>query len=175
MKLDIKKCTINDLVALCEISYNTYNDTFKAVNTPDNMKDYLEKAFDLRKIRDELLNASSQFYMLYVDEELAGYLKLNEYEAQTEMNDLQSLEIERIYVAKEFHSKGLGSVLLNRAIEIAGELKKSYIWLGVWEKNHKALEFYRKNGFYQIGQHSFFMGEDEQIDFIMRKDLEVNI
>ncbi len=175
MKLDIKKCNINDLVMLREISYNTYNETFKDVNTPSNMEDYLEKAFDFSKMRDELLNAGSEFYLLYADEELAGYLKVNEYEAQTEMNDSQSLEIERIYVAKEFHSKGLGSVLLHRAIEIAGELKKSYIWLGVWEKNDKAIQFYKRNGFYLIGQHSFFMGDDEQTDFIMRKDIEVNI
>lgn len=74
-------------------------------------------------------------------------------------------------MAKEFHGKGLGSILLNNAIDIASTRKKLYIWLGVWEKNNKALLFYKRNGFYFINKHSFFMGEDEQIDFIMRKDL----
>jgi len=67
----------------------------------------------------------------------------------------------------------LGSILLYKAIDMASIRKKSYIWLGVWEKNDKAILFYKKNGFYVIGQHSFFM-EEEQTDFIMRKDLKFN-
>lgn len=174
MKLDIRECTIDDLATLREISYRTYDDTFKSMNTPDNMKDYLEKAFDMDKMRGELLNTHSQFFFLYADGELAGYLKLNESPAQTDIRDLQSIEVERIYVSKEFHGKALGSVLLNKAKDIAKEQKKTYIWLGVWEKNDKAIQFYKRNGFYLIGQHSFFMGDDEQTDLIMRKDLEAD-
>jgi len=171
MKLTIREGTIDDLLILREFSYRTYNETFSHMNTTSNMKSYLEQAFDISKLRDELSNRSSLFYFLYVDEELAGYLKLNECIAQTDINDLQSIEIERIYVAKEFHGKGVGSILLNKAIDIANIRKKLYIWLGVWEKNDKALLFYKRNGFYFIDKHSFFMGEDEQTDFIMRKDL----
>ena len=171
MKLTIRECTIDDILILREFSYKTYNDTFSYMNTPSNMKVYLKQAFDISKLRDELSNRSSLFYFLYVGEELAGYLKLNEYSAQTDINDPQSIEIERIYVAKEFHAKGLGSILLNKATDIAGIRKKLYIWLGVWERNEKALLFYKRNGFYWINKHSFFMGKDEQTDFIMRKDL----
>lgn len=67
----------------------------------------------------------------------------------------------------------MGSILLNKAIDMASIRKKSYIWLGVWGKNGKAILFYKKNGFHVIGQHSFFMGEEEQTDFIMRKDLKI--
>jgi diamine N-acetyltransferase len=171
MKLTIRECMIDDLHTLREFSYRTYNDTFKDMNTPSNMKAYLDEAFDINKLQDELSNSNSLFYFLYADEVLAGYLKLNEYKAQSDIHDPQSIEIERIYVAKEFHGKGLGSTLLNNAIEIAYMRKKSYIWLGVWEKNDKALQFYKRNGFYSISKHSFFMGDDEQTDFIMRKDL----
>lgn len=171
MKLVIRKCTIDDLVALREISYKTYNETFKDSNTTSNMKNYLDKAFNINKMREELLNVNSQFYFIYVNEELSGYLKLNESTAQTEIDDSDSIEVERIYVLKKFHNKALGSALMTKAIEIAGELKKKYIWLGVWENNYKAMRFYKKNGFYIIGQHSFFMGDDEQTDLIMRKDL----
>ena len=141
------------------------------MNTPSNMRAYLEKAFDISKLRDELSNSGSLFYFLYAYEELAGYIKLNEYTAQTDIHDPQSIEIERIYVTKEFQGKGLGGILLNKAIDIANTRKKSYIWLGVWEKNDKALLFYKRNGFYFIDKHSFFMGEEEQTDFILRKDL----
>ena len=172
MKLAIRECMIDDLVILREISYKTYNETFKDWNTPSNMEDYLENAFNMSKMRDEMLNANSQFYFLYADEELVGYLKLNEGLSQTDINDSDSIEVERIYLLKEFHGKALGSVLMNKAIEIAKEKKKKYLWLGVWENNDKAMKFYKRNGFYVIGQHSFFMGDDEQTDLIMRKDLE---
>ncbi|MDP4094000.1 MAG: GNAT family N-acetyltransferase [Bacillota bacterium] len=171
MKLTIKECTIDDLSVLRELSYNTYNDTFRHMNTPSNMDAYLQKAFDTDKLREELINSNSLFYFLYADGQLAGYLKLNEHVAQTDINDPQSIEVERIYVTKEFQGKGLGHILLNKAIETAGIRKKSYIWLGVWEKNEKAIQFYKRNGFYVVGNHSFYMGEEEQTDFILRKDL----
>ncbi|MGI6686446.1 MAG: GNAT family N-acetyltransferase [Bacillota bacterium] len=162
---------MGDLVTLRELSCKTYSDTFGHMNTPSNMKDYLEHAYDIDKLRDELSNSNSTFYFLYTDEKLSGYIKFNEYKAQTDIYDPQSLEIERIYVTKEFQGKGLGSALIKKAIDIADTRKKSYVWLGVWERNHKAILFYKKNGFYEIGKHSFFMGEEEQTDFIMRKDL----
>lgn len=174
MELTMKKCTIDDLNLLRELSYKTYNETFRHMNTPSNMKAYLEQAFDIGKMHDELSNSNSLFYFLYADKESAGYLKLNEYEAQTDINDSQSIEIERIYVAKEFQGRGLGKILIYKAINIANNQGKSYIWLGVWEKNDRGIQFYKKNGFYVIGKHSFFMGEEEQTDFILRKDLKSN-
>ena len=171
MKLTIRECTIDDLNILREISYKTYNDTFRHMNTSSNIDTYLEQAFDINKLGGELSNRSSQFYFLYADKQLAGYLKLNECIAQTDLNDPHSIEVERIYVLKEFQGKGLGSTLLNKVIDIANIRRKSYIWLGVWEKNVKALKFYEKSGFYSIGKHSFFMGEEEQTDFILRKDI----
>ncbi|MFX4262496.1 GNAT family N-acetyltransferase [Pelotomaculum propionicicum] len=114
---------------------------------------------------------NSLFYFLYADGELAGYLKLNNAPAQTDINDGQALEIERFYVAKDFQGEGFGGILMEKAVIIANMQKKSYVWLGVWEKNKKAIRFYENNGFYAIGTHSFFMGEEEQTDFIMRKNL----
>ena len=130
--------------------------------------------FTLSPQTEDVLSAVSNaaFYFLYWDGKLAGYLKLNEASAQTDLHDEQSLEIERIYVSKEFQGEGLGRYLMDQAISIAIQRKKKYVWLGVWEKNEKALRFYRRNGFYQIGTHSFVMCDDEQTDYIMRKDLE---
>ncbi|MFZ7104369.1 MAG: GNAT family N-acetyltransferase [Peptococcaceae bacterium] len=87
------------------------------------------------------------------------------------MNEIQSLEIERIYVEKEFQGNGLGRVLMNKAIDTACAREKAYIWLGVWERNDKAISFYKKSRFYKTGTHSFFMGSEEQTDFVMRKNL----
>lgn len=171
MKLSFRKCVPQDINALCDISYRTYNETFSGMNTPENMRAYLEKSFNIDKLRGELSDGNSRFYFIYADGVPAGYIKLNEAPAQTDINDIRSLEIERIYVEKEFQGKGFGKALMKKALDIARAEKKQYVWLGVWEKNNKAVSFYEKNGFYKIGTHSFFMGEDEQTDFIMRKNL----
>ena len=166
-----RPCTQDDLDVLQGFSRRTYFETFAEQNTPENMAAYLDKAFGTEKLRGELENRDSAFYFLYCGGTLAGYLKLNEAPAQTDLHDSHSLEIERIYVAKEFQGKGLGRRLMTYAISAAMQRKKAYVWLGVWEKNEKALAFYRKNGFYQIGTHTFVMGDDPQTDYIMRKDL----
>ena len=171
MRLFFRQCNQEDIYTLRDFSYKTYNETFEETNTPSNMKSYLDKSFNIERLLAELLNANSMFYFLYSDGELSGYLKLNEAPAQTDINDGQSMEIERIYIAKEFQGKGLGNELMDRAIDLANMQKKRYVWLGVWEENEKALLFYKKNGFYHIGTHSFFMGDDEQTDYIMRKNL----
>ncbi|MED3911964.1 GNAT family N-acetyltransferase [Peribacillus simplex] len=171
MNINIKKCTLVDSRKLQEISYETFNETFKHQNSPENMNAYLEKAFNLKQLEKELSNISSQFFFVYFDNEVAGYLKVNTNDAQSEEMGAESLEIERIYIKKKFQKHGLGKYLLNIAMEIAMERNKKKIWLGVWGKNENAISFYKKLGFVQTGAHSFYMGDEEQIDFIMTKTL----
>lgn len=171
MTINIKKCTIEDLCTLQEISYETFNETFKHQNSPENMNAYLERAFNLKQLENELANISSQFFFVYFHHEVAGYLKVNTNDAQSEKMGDESLEIERIYIKKKFQKHGLGKYLLNKAVEIAMKRNKKKVWLGVWEKNENAIAFYKKMGFVQTGAHSFYMGDEEQIDFIMTKTL----
>ncbi|MDD9270462.1 GNAT family N-acetyltransferase [Paenibacillus sp. GCM10023248] len=171
MTISIKECTLEDSSKLQEISYETFNQTFKDQNSPENMKAYLDKAFNLKQLEKELSNPFSQFFLVYDHHELAGYLKVNTHDAQSEEMGEESLEIERIYVRSSFQSRGLGKYLYNKAMEIAKKLDKRIIWLGVWEKNENAIAFYKKMGFVQTGTHSFYMGEEEQTDFIMTKTL----
>ncbi|MGG1720477.1 GNAT family N-acetyltransferase, partial [Bacillus wiedmannii] len=111
----------------------------------------------LKQLEKELANLSSQFYFMYFNNEVAGYVKVNTNDAQSEEMGDESLEIERIYIKSTFQKHGLGKHLLNRAIEIAIEHNKKKIWLGVWEKNENAIAFYKKMGFVQVGAHSFYM------------------
>lgn len=171
MVINIKKCTLEDLRKLQEISYETFNETFKHQNSPKNMEAYLEKAFNLEQVEKELSNTSSHFFFVYVDNEIAGYLKVNTDDAQSEEMGDEFLEIERIYIKNNFQKHGLGKYLFNKAIDMAMEHNKKKIWLGVWEKNENALIFYKKMGFIQTGAHSFYMGDEEQVDFIMVKTL----
>lgn len=173
MSITIRKCSVEDLPILQEVSIETFSDTFKDQNSPENMKAYLEKAYDSQKLEMELLNTSSEFFFIYLNEELAGYLKVNTDDAQSEKMDNESLEIERIYVRTRFQKQGIGKYLMNKAIEIATEMNKKVIWLGVWENNQNAIAFYSKNGFVKTGVHSFYMGDEEQVDYIFSKKLDV--
>ncbi|MBL4963868.1 GNAT family N-acetyltransferase [Bacillus halotolerans] len=171
MSVKLIKCSHEDLKILQKISIETFNDTFKDQNSPENMKAYLESAFHSKQLEKELSTVSSQFFFVYFNHEVAGYLKVNTNEAQSEEMGDESLEIERIYIKNKFQKHGLGKYLFNKAVEIALESNKKKIWLGVWEKNENAIAFYEKMGFVQTGAHSFYMGDEEQIDFIMIKTL----
>jgi diamine N-acetyltransferase len=171
MNINIKPCTIDDILVLQTISYETFNDTFKDQNSPENMNAYLEKAFNVKQLEKELSTVSSQFFFVYFNHEIAGYLKINTNDAQSEEMGDDSLEIERIYIINKFQKHGLGKYLLNKAMEITLERNKKIIWLGVWEKNENAIAFYKKMGFVQTGAHSFYMGDEEQTDLVMTKRL----
>ena len=167
----IRECTAEDLDVLYAISRETYRDTFAQLNTPENMRAYLEEAFNAEKLSCELTDKNSSFYFLISGGKLAGYLKLNEAPVQTDINDPDSIELERIYVKSGFQGGGLGGALMDKVVGEASARGKSYIWLGVWEKNEKALRFYRKSGFHEMGTHSFVMGDEEQKDFILKRDI----
>ncbi|MCG7331295.1 GNAT family N-acetyltransferase [Salinicoccus roseus] len=171
MEMMITRCTENEWKQLQEISHITFDETFRAQNKPENMEAYLSQAFTEEKIKKELSDENSQFFFVYAGDEPAGYLKVNIADAQTEEMGSESLEIERIYILKAFQNRGLGRILFDKAMDIADEMQASKIWLGVWEKNNKAIAFYKKLGFSEYGSHSFYMGDEEQTDIIMVKPL----
>jgi ribosomal protein S18 acetylase RimI-like enzyme len=106
-----------------------------------------------------------------MDEKIIGYLKVNFGKAQTDFKEDDSIEIERVYVMVEFHGKEVGKKLLVKAIEISREKNAKSVWLGVWEKNYKAIRFYHKNGFLEFGKHPFILGDDIQTDILMELQL----
>lgn len=171
MGIRIKSCSQADLQVLREISIETFTETFQEQNTLENMQAYLKDAYTLEKLKKEMEHDHSMFFFIYDDDQLAGYMKVNTDDAQSEEMDADSLEIERIYIRSGFQSKGLGKYLMNKAMDIAETKEKQKVWLGVWEHNAQAIAFYRKNDFVQTGSHSFLMGDDEQTDYIMTKTL----
>ena len=171
MSIAMKKCTNEELETLQEISIETFKATFQEQNSPENIKAYLETAFTLSKLKKEMADNFSHFYFVYFHGEVAGYLKVNMNDAQTEEIGDDALEIERIYIRNKFQGSGLGKYVLNEAMKIAEECAKTRIWLGVWENNINALGFYKKMGFVKAGAHSFYMGDEKQTDYIMIKTL----
>jgi len=158
-----------DITKLQEIGRQTFHETFAEVNTEENMKVYLEKSFAMDKLTREVNNEHAQFYFAVLNDLVIGYLKVNVAAAQTEAIANDSLEIERIYVLKTYQGKNIGQMLYDKAVRIAKDLGLKSIWLGVWEKNHSAIGFYRKNGFVEFDSHIFHLGEDVQTDLMMRK------
>lgn len=170
--LAIKKITLDDLDQLQKIGIKTFTQTYAADNTEANFKQYLENSFSLVKLKTEITHKDTAFYFVTLRENPIGYLKVNFGAAQTENKKENSLEIERIYVLKKFQGKRVGQLLFEKALEIAQQMNVDYVWLGVWEKNPKAIRFYQKNGFVEFDQHIFILGEEEQTDLMMK--LKVN-
>jgi ribosomal protein S18 acetylase RimI-like enzyme len=171
--IQVIKATAEDLNIIQLIGKETFFETFAESNTAADMNKYLEDNFSESKLRIELHNPDSLFFIAWDNESPVGYLKLNSGRAQTEQEDDNALEIERIYVKSSHHGKKVGQRLYEKAIEIAEQHHNTYVWLGVWEKNLRAIRFYEKNGFTAFNTHVFKMGNDEQIDIMMKKKLFV--
>ncbi|WP_417941256.1 GNAT family N-acetyltransferase [Flavobacterium sp. RS13.1] len=168
----IKKISLKEINQLQKISRKTFQETFSESNSKENMNSYLEKAFSNEKLTTELTDKNSEFYFATLENKVIGYLKINFAEAQTELKDSNALEIERIYVSKEFHGKNIGQLLYEKAIERAKQQNSQYVWLGVWEENRKAIRFYTKNGFVKFDKHFFKLGNDVQTDIMMKLKLD---
>jgi ribosomal protein S18 acetylase RimI-like enzyme len=148
--MKIRKVNIHDIDKLKEIGKLTFAETFSSENSEEDMRVYFAELGD----------------------KVTGYLKVNVGQSQTGMQNENTLEIERIYVLKEFHGKKVGQTLYNKAIELAKEKSVDYVWLGVWEHNPRAIRFYEKNGFVVFDKHIFKLGNDEQTDLMMKLRLK---
>lgn len=169
-----KLSSLSEIESLREISIKTFVDTFSEQNTEENMQKYLDENLSIKKLSEEFNTPGSEFYFAKIINDIIGYLKINSGNSQTELKTLTGLEIERIYVLKEFHGKHIGQILLEKTISLAKEKKCDHIWLGVWEENARAISFYKKHGFNEFDKHIFKLGDDDQIDILMKLELNHN-
>lgn len=166
--IQIIKIGAQNIEQLQTIGRQTFAETFAEYNSAENMAKYLEEAYAFEKLSAELNDPNSLFYFAELGSKVIGYLKLNFGASQTELKDNSALEIERIYVIKDFHGQKVGQLLFDKAIEVAKEQHVDYVWLGVWEENKRAIQFYLKNGFVAFDQHVFMLGGEAQTDLMMR-------
>lgn len=169
--IDIVRVSLIDIDQLQKIGKQTFLETFSSGNTEENMSKYLVEGFSLEKLKTELSDKNAEFYFAKLEEKVIGYLKLNFGQSQTELKNDKAVEIERIYVLKEYHGKKVGQILYEKAIQIARIKNAEYVWLGVWEENPRAINFYKKNGFVEFDKHIFKLGNDEQTDIMMKLQL----
>ena len=167
----LERVKLEDWRVLQKIGRETFKETFESGNTEENMRDYLANGFSEEKLKSELNDPGSIFYFARIGKGVSGYLKVNFGDAQTELKNDSGMEIERIYVLKELHGKKVGQLLFEKALDLAKQSEKKFVWLGVWEENPRAIQFYKKNGFEEFDKHVFIVGDDEQTDIMMRLDL----
>lgn len=167
----ITQASLKDLTILQDLGRQTFYETFAPHNSEEQIQQYLTESFAEEKLTQELNHPDSLFFIAWEQKDPVGYLKVNSGKAQTELQDATSLEIERIYVKSSHHGKKVGQLLYDKALETAIEQKKKYLWLGVWEENHRAVSFYKKNGFVEFDKHIFRLGNEEQTDLMMKKIL----
>ncbi len=172
MSVFIREAKTEDAETIGKVAAQTFTETFEWYNSAENMRDYNESHFATHQILAEIEDKNAIMYVALINDEIIGYAKLKSSETPEELGNLTSIEIERLYVKKEFHDKKVGLALMNTCVEKAKEKKVNVIWLGVWEQNPKAINFYTKIGFEKFGQHIFQLGDDAQIDYLMKMDLK---
>ncbi len=168
-KPNIKIATIEDVKVLCQISAKTFTETYGEQNTPENLHHYLEKNFNEKQISDEMQIPNTVFLIVECNNETIGYAKMRE--NLVENPDPKALEIERIYIENKYHGQKYGAALIQKCMNVAHEKDYTSIWLGVWEYNKKAMDFYKKWDFEVFGTHIFQLGDDAQTDYLMTKKL----
>ena len=167
MDVQITPATSKDISLLTALGRVTFEQTFARDNTASDMQQYLMENFNEARISEELEDPSSTFMLAYVDQEPAGYSKVKANRLPPGVSSTPALEIERIYARQEFLGKKIGKALMEACLDYARNNGYEMIWLGVWEKNHRAIQFYEKWGFTVFGSHLFMLGSDAQTDLLM--------
>ncbi|BCN29735.1 GNAT family N-acetyltransferase [Anaeromicropila herbilytica] len=166
--LTIKECSIEHIEKIKVIGERTFYETFSDENATEDMESYLKENFSYEQLESEVNNQGSRFYIVEHNNNVVAYMKANFDTAQTEIGHDNSLEVQRIYILKEYKGKHIGKRLMEKAIELAKSNDLKYMWLGVWENNINAIKFYEKQGFEIFDSHIFKLGDDEQTDYLMK-------
>ena len=167
MAIKILSCQADQVKLLQGVAIETFRQTYAQYNDPKNFEVYIATAFNESQLLKELQHPDSFYYLAIGQKNVLGYLKLNIGAAQTEEQVIPSLEIERIYVLRQFQGMGIGKLFLQKSIDQANSLTLNRIWLGVYELNKSALSFYQKQGFQVFGTHTFKLGSEDQKDYMM--------
>lgn len=167
---------IDQLETLRDLEVETYRDTFGPYIVEEDLEDYFSTVLSLEQIEKDLLDPESEtYFVLNEDQEICGFLKINWGQAQTEPVEMdKSFEIQRIYVKKECQGAGFGKEMFTFALDQAKSRGFEWAWLGVWERNFKAQDFYYRFGFERFSEHQYITGDTVDTDWLLRKHLKEN-
>jgi ribosomal protein S18 acetylase RimI-like enzyme len=171
--LSIHRATPDDAELIARIGARTFEASFGADNRPEDMERYLSQNFSKVYISDQLADPSSIFLLAHKEGKTVGYLMLRTGKKPISVTGNKPVELVRLYIEEEITGKGYGSALMNACLEEAKKNGYRTIWLGVWEKNLRAIGFYEKWGFTKVGKKEFVLGSDLQKDHIMARSVEM--
>ena len=169
--VEIRPALWDDLSELRRIAIETQLDTFGAANTKENMDAFIRDQYSLVQFQKEAAEPNSICYMAWEGAEAAGFSRLRSTDEVEKLLGKNTLELHRLYVTKSFQGKKVGAQLMQESIEYARKKGYDWLWLGVWEHNLKAQDFYRNWGFIRFSEHIFQMGEDAQTDWLLKLKL----
>lgn len=172
-KISIHRATPDDASLIAALGARTFEASFGVDNRPEDMEQYLSQNFSEAHIEAQLADPSSVFLLVYDDSKAVGYAMLRLSKKPVSVTGTKPVELVRIYVEKEIIREGYGSTLMNSCLEEAKKNGHRTIWLGEWEKNLRAIRFYRKWGFTKVGTKEFVLGNDLQKDHIMARPVEM--
>jgi diamine N-acetyltransferase len=173
MEIAIQKITLKDAPILAAMARQTFYDTFTGTCTEEDMKEFLELYYNEATIAAEIADDSLKYYFAIVNELPVGYILFQENDGVfKEFENKKCIELRRLYVLKEFHSKGVAQKLMDYFMEYVHTNNYEALFLGVWEFNYRAQKFYGKYGFTNSGYtHDFPIGSTPQTDFWLWKFL----
>jgi len=169
--IEIRAATRADIPELRRVAIETQVDTFGAQNTPEVMEAFLRENYDTARLEEEFEVKDAIYYLAMEGDTLAGFIRLRKTDEVDHLLGNNNLELQRLYVSKSFQGKKVGAALMQYALDYARGQQAEWLWLGVWEKNTRAQEFYFKWGFERFSEHVFWMGPDPQTDWLMRLKL----
>lgn len=169
--IQIRLCTKTDAPLIADLSRQTFYETFASENTAADMEKFMAEQFSRESLMKEVGAEGNIFFLAYDNETPVGYARMRESSNSPELGEKKSIEIARIYATTASVGKGVGKALMQKCIDVATEMNKELVWLGVWEKNRRAIDFYSKWGFEKFGTHIFVLGNDPQTDWLMKKEL----
>lgn len=167
----IREAIADDAERIADLSRQTFYETFAPYNTKENMEKFLGTQFTKPDLMKEVGARGNIFFIAFENDTPVGYAFLRQTKNPPALGSTPAIELARIYAASQVIGRGVGKLLMQTCLDKAKELKKEILWLGVWEKNDKALAFYLKWGFEKFGEHPFLLGDDIQTDWLMKKDL----
>lgn len=168
--LNIRQATISDVGIISALGITTCYEAYFELDPSRDLADYCMNFFSLEQIKTEMEDANSTFLIAEFDEKAVGYAKLREGKKIECMRGKNAIEIQRIYILEKMKGKRIGAELVNRCIEIGKEKGYEMLWLGVWEKNLKAIKFYEKIGMKNVGITDFSDGKNEFINLVFAKE-----
>ncbi len=165
----IRRGSAEDAVALAELAARTFRDTFEDENTPADMEAYVEESFSPQRVRQELEDPDHIFLLAFLDSGSSpiGYAGLRAGAPGPSVRGPQPVELRRIYVRRKALGRGVGAALMRACLDEASREGHEALWLGVWERNRRAIAFYRRWHFEVVGSQPFLLGSDRQNDLIM--------